>query len=79
MKFLGQPFTIQNTVEHGWLVTWTDAVVHRTDGEEIESISFTVAIPRSANLSISEVQTFALKRAEELLQVAIRAQEKRAP
>jgi hypothetical protein len=75
MKLLGQPFSIQNTAEHGWLVTWTDAVVHRVDGEPVEAISFTVAVPRNVNLSMSDVQTYALKRAVELLQVAIKHRE----
>lgn len=76
MEYLGQPFMIQNTADHGWLVTWNDAVAHRSSaGEIIETISFTVAIPRSANLSISEVQIYAMRRAEELLQSAIKAQQ----
>jgi len=72
MELLGQPFVIQNTVEHGWLVTWNDAVKQTKDGEVFEAISFTVALPRSADLTIGEVQTFALKRAAELLQEVIR-------
>lgn len=76
MEYLGQPFVIQNTADHGWLVTWSDAVANRTKaGEVIESVSFTVSIPRNANLSISEVQGFALRRAEELLQSVIRARQ----
>ena len=75
MEYLGQPFSIQNTVDQGWLVTWNDVALHRVDDEVIESISFTVALPRNANLSIAEVQTYALKRAQELLQVQIRARE----
>lgn len=70
MKLLGQPFTIQNTDE-GWLVNWPNAVMHGDANNPIETISFTVALPRSANLSIAEVQTFALKRAQELLQTVI--------
>lgn len=67
MKLLGTPFVIQNTEGPTWLVTWSDAV-SSTDGE---TISFTVEIPRSAHLSLAEVQTYAIKRAVELLQVAI--------
>lgn len=72
MEYIGQPFSIQNTSE-GWLVSWDDAAVERTQEEILERVSFTVLIPRRANLSIAEVQTYALKRAEELLQNAIRA------
>lgn len=64
MKLLGMPFSIQNTDGPDWLVTWQDAV-RTTQGE---SISFTVAIPRRADLSIAEVQRYAAKRAVELLQ-----------
>lgn len=71
MEYIGQPFSIQNTSE-GWLVSWDDAVVERTDAEILERVSFTVLIPRRAQLSIQEVQTYALKRAAELLQRAIR-------
>ena len=69
MKYLGSPFSIQNTDGPDWLVSWQDAVVTTPTGE---TISFTVAIPRSANLSMAEVQQYALKRAVELLQNAIR-------
>ncbi len=76
MKYLGEPFVIQNTADRGWLVTWTNAVrVSTDDGELIESVSFTVSIPKRAALSIAEVQTFALKRAAELLQASIQAQQ----
>lgn len=64
MEFLGEPFSIQNTNGPNWYVTWTAALTT----SEGEAINFTVKIPRSANLSISEVQTYALKRADELLQ-----------
>lgn len=79
MELLGQPFIIQNTVEHGWLVTWNDVALHRSNGEVFESMSFTVALPRNANLSIAEVQTYALKRAAELLQVVIQSKATDAP
>jgi hypothetical protein len=72
MEFIGQPFIIQNTVDHNWLVTWRDAAVHPMDGAPVESVSFTVALPSRADLSIREMQTFALKRAMELLQLKIR-------
>ncbi|MGQ8875931.1 hypothetical protein ACUTR7_00355 [Delftia sp. NA_296.1] len=68
MEFLGTPFLIQNTTE-GWQVTWDHAVQSTSNGETKESVSFTVVIPRSANLTVAEVQTFAVKRAMELLQV----------
>lgn len=75
MEFLGEPFSIQNTVDNGWLVTWNDAVsVRSAIGEVIETVSFTVAIPRSANLSIAEVQRYASKRAIELLQASVKGQ-----
>lgn len=67
MKYLGSPFSIQNTDGPDWLVTWQDAVVTTPMGE---TVSFTVAIPRSANLSMAEVQKYALKRAVELLRTA---------
>lgn len=74
MEPLGQPFLIQNTADRGWLVTWTDAVVHRTlDGEAFETVSFTVALPRKSDLTIAEVQTYAVKRAMELLRNLIQA------
>ncbi|NDZ11515.1 hypothetical protein C7T35_01280 [Variovorax sp. WS11] len=72
MEFLGQPFGIQNTSE-GWLVTWNDAVLHGPKGAPDESVSFTVLLPRRADLTIAEVQTYALKRAAELLQHMIQA------
>lgn len=72
MEYIGQPFSIQNTSE-GWLVSWDDAAVTRTEHEILERVSFTVLIPRQASLTIEEVQTFALKRAVELLQRVIRA------
>lgn len=74
MEPLGQPFIIQNTADRGWLVTWTDAVVHRAaDGEAFETVSFTVALPRKSDLTIAEVQTYAVKRAMELLRNLIQA------
>lgn len=72
MKSIGQPFNLHNTSE-GWLVTWPDAVRHGPEGAPNESVSFTVLIPRKANLTIQEVQTYALKRAEELLHTVIQA------
>lgn len=72
MKAIGQPFAIQNT-DAGWLVTWADAVRDGTADEIRERVSFTVLIPARADLSIEEVQTYALKRAVELLQDGIRA------
>lgn len=68
MKNLGRPFLLQNTDE-GWQVTWSEAVRITSDFETKESVSFTVVIPRRADLTIEEVQTFAVKRAMELLQV----------
>lgn len=70
MEYLGQPFAIQNTSE-GWLVTWNDAVRHGPKGAPNESVSFTVLLPKRADLTIAEVQTYALKRAVELLQYPI--------
>jgi hypothetical protein len=72
MKLIGQPFIIQNTSE-GWIVTWTDAA-RMTDehGNTLESVSFTVRLPPKADLTIQELQTFALKRAVELLQDKVR-------
>ena len=72
MKLIGTPFTIDGT-DQGWLVTWPDAVKHGALPEQPERISFTVLLPRRADLTIAEVQTFAMKRAEELLRQAIRA------
>lgn len=72
MEYLGQPFTIQNTEQHGWQVTWPDSVIRRIDGEPVESISFTVLIPRNPNLTMEDVVAFSRKRAVELLQEAIR-------
>ncbi len=71
MNLLGQPFVIQNTADRGWLITWTDAVLFRSDGEVIERVSFTVALPKRADLTIAEVQTYAVKRAMELLRALI--------
>jgi hypothetical protein len=72
MEFIDQPFIIQSTVENIWLVTWKDAAVHPAKGAPVESVSFTVALPSRTDLSIRELQTFALKRAMELLQQKIR-------
>lgn len=72
MKSLGQPFVVQNT-DLGWQVTWTDAITHGTEAQpDNERVSFTVMLPKRAELTIAELQTFALKRAAELLQVLIR-------
>lgn len=69
MKLLGQPFIIQNTSQ-GWIVQWTDAVrITDQDDNTLESVSFTVRLPRKADLTIEELQIFALKRALELLQM----------
>ncbi|WP_158534259.1 hypothetical protein [Paracidovorax avenae] len=68
MANLGQPFVIQNTDGPTWFVTWRDAV----ETPAGETVSFTVEIPRSANLTLGEAQRFAMKRAAELLQIAIR-------
>jgi len=67
MELLGQPFVIQNTTE-GWPVTWHDAVTHGPKGAPNEAVSFTVLLPRRADMTISELQTYAAKRALELLQ-----------
>lgn len=69
MKYLGSPFSIQNTDGRDWLVSWQDVIA---DAENGENVSFTVAIPRQADLSIESVQKYALKRGVELLQQAIR-------
>lgn len=68
MELLGRPFLIQNT-DAGWQVTWNDAIRVGSEFETKESVSFTVVIPRRADLTIDEVQRFAVKRAMELLQV----------
>lgn len=73
MNLLGQPFEIQNTTGPNWLVTWHDAVrITNEAGETLESVSFTVSIPKRSNLTIEEVQTYALKRAVELLQLKLK-------
>jgi hypothetical protein len=69
MENLGEPFSIQNTTGPYWYVTWDDAVRTNTG----EAVSFTVRIPRSAHLTVEEVQRHAQKRAVELLQIAMRA------
>lgn len=79
MEYLGQPFAIQNTADHFWLVTWGDAVSIKTEsGLQVESVSFTVSIPKRANLTIAEVQRHALKRAVELLSQQIKLTEQGA-
>jgi hypothetical protein len=75
MEYIGAPFTIQNTEEHGWLVTWPDSVVHLIDQEPVESVSFTVLIPRNPNLTMEDVVSFSRKRAIEILQAAVRRPE----
>jgi hypothetical protein len=76
MELIGRPFEIQNTADHGWLVTWTNAVrISDEPGNTIETVSFTVSIPHSAHLSIEDVQRYALKRAAELLVQQIRLTE----
>lgn len=73
METLGRPFLIQNTKEFGWIVTWNDAIVVRDkEGDLVESVSFTAALPRKATLSIEEIQQFALMRAIELLQTMVK-------
>lgn len=71
MAKLGQPFVIQNTDGPTWFVTWTDAVKSSTG----ETVSFTVEIPRRADLTLAEAQSYAMKRAVELLQYAIPKQD----
>lgn len=72
MTPIGQPLVLQNTEDHGWIVSWQGAcAVTNADGQAIESVSLTVALPRKASLTIEELQTFALMRAAELLQKAI--------
>lgn len=72
MELIGTPVTIQNT-PRAWLVSWPDAVRHGPESEpDLENVSFTVAIPRNAKLTIEEVQTYALKRAVELLQLKLK-------
>lgn len=73
MNLLGQPFQIQNTTGPNWLVTWHHAArISNERDETLESVSFTVAIPRQSHLTIEELQRHALKRAQELLQDRIR-------
>lgn len=67
MKLVGNPFAIQNTDGPNWLVRWEDAIT-TTDGE---AVTFTVAIPRQANLPIAEAQRYAMQRAVELLQKSL--------
>jgi hypothetical protein len=67
LELLGSPVVLQNTTGKDWLVTWAPAVTTSVG----ELVSFTVAIPRKAELSIAEIQRFALKRAVEILQDAI--------
>lgn len=74
MKRQGNPFTIEGTDSDSWLVTWPDAI--NGNGE---NMSFTVAIPRGPNLTIEEVQAHALKRAQELLRLAIAATRSQDP
>ncbi len=74
MESIGRPFSIQNT-DIGWQVTWPDAVTSGSARDISERVSFTVVIPRHATLTIEEVQTYALKRAEQLLREAIRRME----
>jgi hypothetical protein len=73
MEILGQPFLIQNTTGPNWLITWQDAALITNEaGDTLESISFTVSVPKRAELTIEELQRYALKRAVELLQERIR-------
>lgn len=64
MKLLGQPFVLQNTDGPDWLIT-SDAAVTTSQGE---SVSFTVAVPRRADLPVVELQRLAVLRAKELLE-----------
>ena len=70
MKLLGQPFSIQNTDGPNWLVTWPDAATDRDNGD---TVSFTVSIPRNAQIPMHEVQRVALKQAIQMLQAAMQA------
>lgn len=65
MKLVGQPLIIQNTDGNSWMVTWENAVTSSTG----ETISFTVEVPRSAEISVIDVQRLAIKRAAEMLTV----------
>jgi len=67
MQVTGQPFVIQNTTGPEWLIFWEALLPTEST---LERISFTVAIPRRADLPIDEVQRHALKRAAELLRRA---------
>lgn len=69
MAFLGKPILVQNTDGPHWYISFEAAL--KTDAGEV--VSFTVAVPRNGALSISEIQTFALKRAVEILQDVISA------
>ncbi len=69
MENLGRPVQIQNTDGDKWLITWEAAI----SSTEREVVSFTVAIPKNARLDIGEIQTYALKRAVELLKQVIDA------
>ena len=67
MNFLGTPISIQNTDGRNWLVTWKDVVT--TDAGE--SVSFTVAIRRDGNMTITDMQQHAVRTAIELLQATL--------
>ena len=62
---IGDPFVIQNTAGPNWLLTWSSAIAVQPVGEVV---SFTVSVPKNAALTIVQVQSYAIKRAMELLQ-----------
>lgn len=70
MEAAGSLITIQNTTGAHWLITWPEAIAPGAGLKE--TVSFTVAVPRAPSLPMEDLQRYALKRAQELLQAAIR-------
>lgn len=71
MKLKNHPFSIQDTDQDFWLVTWLEAAKNPNG----EAISFTVAVPKNTGLSVADIQQFAMRRAIEILQGGLRKQD----
>jgi hypothetical protein len=71
----GKRLVIEATDGPTWLLSWDNAVSTSSD----ERVSFTIAIPSHAGLTVTQAQVYALKRAQDLLGLVIAEAETRLP
>lgn len=71
MKLTTPTVTVQNTDQQAWLVK----VENLVSSSELETVTFTAAVPRSAD-SLPELTNQAVRRAIELLQTYLELQKK---